>query len=123
MTESDTGLSESRRQALHDDLLKLKADLESLLAATETGAKPVQLKDNKGRLTRMDEMHNQSILVANRNVTKNRLRQVMTAIGRLEGDSGTDGECTQCGEPISFPRLKAYPEASMCLQCKSESES
>ncbi|MDZ7683827.1 MAG: hypothetical protein U5O39_01125 [Gammaproteobacteria bacterium] len=23
---------------------------------------------------------------------------------------------------MSFPRLKAYPEASLCLQCKAEQE-
>lgn len=113
-------LNHAQRQELEADLHVLRHNLEALLAATESGAKPVQLKDNKGRLTRMDEMHNQSILLANRNVTKNRLRQVIAALARIDEDQY--GDCTRCDEPIAFARLKAYPEASMCLECKAETE-
>lgn len=116
----DEDLSANQFMELESDLQKLKLSLEDLLAATESGTKPVKLKDNAGRLSRMDEMHNQSILVANRNVTKNRLNQVAAAIDRIKND--TYGCCTVCGEPIAFFRLKAYPEAAMCLTCKSESE-
>ncbi len=113
-------LSASQVQELEADLLQLKKDLKDLLATTESGAKPVTLRDNVGRLSRMDEMHNQSILLANRNLTKNRLKQVIPAIARIGND--TYGCCSVCGELISFARLKAYPEAAMCLECKSESE-
>lgn len=113
-------ISNAQRQELAADLQALKESLEQLLDATASGEKPVQLKDNHGRLTRMDEMHNQSILKANRNVTKNRLQQVRVAMGRLEQE--TFGYCVECDEAISFPRLKAYPEASLCLECKAEQE-
>lgn len=113
-------LTNAQRKELSGDLDELRASLASLLEATASGEKPVQLKDNKGRLTRMDEMHNQSILKANRNVTKNRLQQVIGAQRRLE--EGNYGYCVECDEPIAFARLKAYPEASMCLTCKSEAE-
>jgi DnaK suppressor protein len=116
----DDKLSASQVTELALDLQKLKSDLEGLIAATESGTKPVKLKDNAGRLSRMDEMHNQSILVANRNLTKNRLREVMAAIARTSDASY--GYCSVCDEAISFNRLKAYPEAAMCLQCKSRSE-
>jgi len=106
---------------LKSDLDALKISLESLLISTEAGAKPVLLKDNKGRLTRMDEMHSQSILLANRNVTRNRLKQVMAAMIRVE--DGGYGDCQGCDEPIAFPRLKAYPEASLCINCKAAEES
>ncbi len=113
-------LTPEQQDELAADLDALRESLESLLAATADGEKPVQLKDNKGRLTRMDEMHNQSILKANRNVTKNRLQQVNAALQRIAGE--TYGECVECAEPIAFARLKAYPEASLCLECKSLSE-
>ena len=105
---------------LGQDLRQLEGDLEGLLAATETGAKPVELRDNKGRLSRMAEMHDQSILVANRNLTTNRLKQVVAAIGRIS--AGTYGYCAVCEEPISLNRLRAYPETTMCLECKAASE-
>jgi len=113
-------LSAMQLNELKADLHRLQSSLEELLNATESGTKPVKLKDNAGRLSRMDEMHNQSILVANRNVTRNRLKQVMLAIERIKQQNY--GSCSNCDEPIAFNRLKAYPEANMCLNCKSEKE-
>lgn len=117
----DNELTADQRIELEADLIGLRDSLAHLLQSTEAAAKPVKLKDNQGRLSRMDEMHNQSILLANRNVTKNRHRQVLAAINRLA--SGNYGYCAHCDEQISFQRLKAYPEASLCLQCKSAAES
>jgi len=113
-------LTTLQRTELETDLVQLKLDLEELLNITEANAQPVKLKDNAGRLTRMDEMHNQSILLANRNVTKNRLRQVSVAQARI--DKEQYGYCSSCEENVAFNRLKAYPEAAMCLQCQSELE-
>tara|TARA_R110002110_G_scaffold23104_7_gene88619 strand:+ start:211 stop:570 length:360 start_codon:yes stop_codon:yes gene_type:complete len=117
MSES---LSKAQRDVLAQDLIELQGRLQRLLDDTEGGAAPVKLKDNQGRLSRMDEMHNQSILKANRNVTRNRLKEVLLAEQRLA--DGRYGECIECGEDILFTRLKAYPEASKCIQCKQEEE-
>ena len=113
-------LNESQLQALAASLIELEQDLQALLAATATGAQPVKLKDNQGRLSRMDEMHNQSILIANRNVTENRLKAVRQARRRLEEDCY--GYCEACDEPIAHARLIAYPEASRCIDCQSLAE-
>lgn len=113
-------LTKEQLRILTQDLADLKVSLEQLLVDTESGAAPVKLKDNQGRLSRMDEMHNQSILVANRNVTKNRLKSVLAAQVRV--DQGQYGECRECGEDIAFIRLKAYPEADMCIACKQARE-
>jgi DnaK suppressor protein len=113
-------LTAARLTELSTDLVHLQESLEELLAATELEAKPVKLKDNSSRLSRMDEMHNQSILRANRNLTSNRLNLIARAFERL--DQGTYGLCSNCDEAIAFPRLKAYPEANKCLACQSENE-
>jgi DnaK suppressor protein len=112
-------LTNTQQQKLAEGLDELKASLEKLLDDTASGAEPVKLKDNQGRLSRMDEMHNQSILKANRNLTQNRLREVMRAIQRMT--DGSYGECLECGEPIAYVRLEAYPEASLCIACKAAS--
>ena len=117
MTEE---LTDKQIVELRDDLDKLAAELAQLLDATESGAKPIKLKDNQGRLSRMDELHNQSILKANRNVTSNRLKAVIAAGVRIT--QGTYGRCAMCDEPIAIDRLKAYPEAGMCIDCQSEAE-
>jgi len=116
----DHELTQAQLRELETDLQGLQTSLQDLLAATESGSQPVKLRDNAGRLSRMDEMHNQSILLANRNVTSNRLRQVIAAISRIKTDAF--GYCSSCDELIAFNRLKAYPEATMCLTCKSASE-
>lgn len=54
-------LSDQQLHVMAEALTDLKASLEALLNSTEAGSKPVKLKDNQGRLSRMDKMHNQSI--------------------------------------------------------------
>lgn len=113
-------LQPQQLEALQEALDRLKSSLEQLLIDTDGGAQPVKLKDNQGRLSRMDEMHNQSILLANRNLTKNRLIKINEAKRRLL--DGSYGECIDCLEPIAYVRLQAYPEASMCIKCQQASE-
>ena len=36
--------------------------------------------------------------------------------------NGTFGQCEECGEDISVKRLKARPEATLCIRCKEEQE-
>jgi DnaK suppressor protein len=113
-------LSPIQMDAFRERLETLASELQDLLNNTETGAQPVQLKDNQGRLSRMDEMHNQSILLANRNLTKNRLRAVILAAKRI--DEGRYGYCALCDEVISIARLEAYPEANKCIVCQSKTD-
>ena len=37
-------------------------------------------------------------------------------------DEGTYGTCTNCGGEIPAERLEAYPWASLCIDCKRQSE-
>jgi RNA polymerase-binding protein DksA len=37
-------------------------------------------------------------------------------------DEGTYGTCSSCGREIAEQRLEAYPWASLCIDCKRESE-
>ncbi|MGB0454623.1 MAG: TraR/DksA family transcriptional regulator [Bacteriovoracaceae bacterium] len=48
------------------------------------------------------------------------LKKIETALERIE--SGTFGECQDCGADISIERLKARPTASLCIHCKEEQE-
>jgi DnaK suppressor protein len=114
-------ITEAQSTELRLDLDLLERELTQLLDATEVGTKPVKLKDNQGRLSRMDELHNQSILKANRIVTSNRLKAVKLAQRRI--DDGSYGNCTECDEPIAHNRLKAYPEADKCIECQSFEDS
>ena len=105
---------------LAQDLRSLKSELEQALNASDQSAKPVDLEQPIGRLSRMDAIQNQQIAKASRRNHELRLRLVLAAINNLEG--GDYGLCTRCDGPIDFRRLKARPEARMCIDCARESE-
>lgn len=48
------------------------------------------------------------------------LHKIRAALHRME--EGEYGVCESCGAPISYPRLKARPVATMCIDCKTEAE-
>jgi RNA polymerase-binding protein DksA len=48
------------------------------------------------------------------------LAAIDASLQRIE--AGTYGTCTRCGEAIPEQRLDAYPWASLCIDCKRESE-
>ena len=37
-------------------------------------------------------------------------------------ETGTYGECEECGEEIGYARLKARPVANLCIDCKADQE-
>ena len=51
---------------------------------------------------------------------KHFLRKIDKALAKIE--AGTFGLCEECEEPIGPKRLKARPEAPLCIKCKEEQE-
>ncbi len=83
-------------------------------------AKPVELDQPIGRLTRMDAIQQQQMARAARAALNVRRGQVLSALAAI--DAGTYGECKHCEEPIAYPRLQARPESSLCIACQEELE-
>lgn len=50
----------------------------------------------------------------------NQYREIVEALARL--DAGEYGNCQDCEEPISPPRLKAVPQARRCVRCQDRFE-
>jgi len=48
------------------------------------------------------------------------LREVETALARIKDN--VYGACLECGAPIPFPRLAAYPMAARCIACQEQLE-
>ncbi len=113
-------LTEERLAELRADLQALGRELESVVSSATEGARPVDLDLPIGRVSRVDALQQQSMLAANRDGARARLRQVAAALARLEDDEF--GECAGCGEAIGYRRLKARPEAPLCLGCQSRRE-
>lgn len=50
----------------------------------------------------------------------NEVRDIEAALERVQ--TGTYGICTDCGGPIDFERLQAWPTAKRCLPCQQRYE-
>jgi len=113
-------MTEDLKKQLHDELTRLEADLRSNLEEqtneydqltgserTEPGdeAQARMQSHNRGALTFHDE---------------ERLTRVRSALQRFE--NGTYGVCAACGGEISEERLKAKPEALLCIECERRHE-
>lgn len=48
------------------------------------------------------------------------LYHIDQALERVQ--TGTYGNCQECGNPISRERLEAVPHARLCIQCKANEE-
>ena len=107
---------EVQRRALQ----KLHEELSELVASTSEAAKPVEVDEPIGRLSRVDAMQQQRMVALNRQAAQQRRRQVEAALGRIDSDEY--GECLGCGEDIDPRRLEAQPEAPLCLECQSQRE-
>lgn len=106
--------------ALREQLLTLRDELDALLASSADGARPVDLDEPIGRLSRVDAMQQQSMLTANRTAAQRRRLQVDSALRRIEEDEY--GECVSCGEWIDPRRLAALPESPLCVACQGSRE-
>ena len=114
------GISDSGVARLCGRLEALRDELAALLAATAEGARPVDLDEPIGRLSRVDALQQQSMLAANRAAVTRRRLQVDAALRRIE--EGEYGDCASCGEPIDPRRLEAQPEAPLCVACQTQRE-
>ena len=108
-------ISESEIAVLRARLEALRDELDALLTSTVKAARPVDLDQPIGRLSRVDAMQQQSMLAANRTAAKRRRQQVDAALRRIE--ELEYGDCAVCGEPIDTRRLEAQPEAPLCVAC------
>jgi DnaK suppressor protein len=120
VAEGPAELSSAQVEQLHHNLVALEKQLRAALEGSTEGAKPVDLDQPIGRLSRMDAIQQKEMACASRATQLARLRQVAGAMARIRG--GDYGLCAGCEEPIGFKRLSARPEAPLCLRCQSARE-
>jgi len=95
-----------------EEIKGLKAEIPRL----EELVKPVAPDNAIGRISRMDNIVNQSVAEAQLSKAKVRLVRLQEALKRVDGDEDF-GLCMDCGDPIPMARLKAMPETAMCVEC------
>lgn len=107
-------------EELKTRLLALREALSAQLAVGgEEGTADVD-PTRAGRLTRLDDLHNQAMGAESMRRRKRELARVEAALQRLE--EGEYGECAACGEPIAPARLQVDPAAEQCIRCATRAE-
>lgn len=112
-------LTPTQRSQIQSALQSLKEELQTFLRAATEGAKPVDLDQPIGRLSRMDAMQQQAMVTENRRRAASRLRLVEAA---LTVDADELGICKRCDESIAFGRLLVRPESPFCVACQNRAE-
>ena len=96
-------------------LLILRSEIEDYLRKSEDSAAAVEPDNGLGRLSRMEAMQDQQMVLELRRRKKRQLSDVVNALKRIE--QGNYGVCIFCGKEISFERLDAFPEVQTCVVC------
>ncbi|WP_285906698.1 TraR/DksA family transcriptional regulator [Pseudodesulfovibrio pelocollis] len=95
-----------------EEIESIKAEIPRLEALLV----PVAPDNAIGRISRMDNIVNQSVAEAQLSKARVRLARLNEALRRVDDDEDF-GLCIACGEPIPMARLKAMPETQYCVEC------
>ena len=99
---------------IRKSLTEKRAELEALLAQTDSDAAPVALdQTQQGRLSRMDAMQQQAMAAETQRRRRRDVQLIDAALGRL--DAGEYGYCVTCGEAIEANRLALNAATPFCI--------
>ena len=101
------------RKQLEESLV----EIEQYLQKTEESAEAVSPDKGLGRLSRMEAMQDQQLILEARRRKKMQKIAVQAALQRIE--NGQFGTCIFCGNAIALDRLEVAPESSTCVNCSA----
>ena len=102
-------------ERFHKKLLALEEEITDYLAKSEDSAAAVEPDKGLGRLSRMEAMQDQQMVLELRRRKKMQKLEVADALSRIE--KGAYGKCSFCGKEIAIDRLDAFPEVQTCVIC------
>ena len=76
----------------------------------------IRIENAAEEFDRLQQQLNREVAISNLDRESRFLKDVQTALGRLE--EGTFGVCLRCEEEIPEKRLKALPWAAYCVPCQ-----
>ena len=109
-------LTNERKARLRQLLLEQRVELERGLAALDESAQDANLGLGNHMADDGTAAFDQAAAVSLHRSELRALEQVDQALNRL--DHGTYGRCERCEAEIDFARLKAVPQATMCMDCQ-----
>jgi DnaK suppressor protein len=91
----------------------LKAEADQLAQEAEPGDVQFDDESGEGGTTNIERERDLALSAQARAAVED----IDHALAKI--DSGTYGTCERCGQPIPRARLKALPQARLCVACKS----
>jgi DnaK suppressor protein len=109
-------LSPTRIERLRNSLLEEQQKLRQNIAHTATTSSEVNIGLGNHMAEDATAAFDQAAAVSLRRGQELTLDQINHALERMA--AGTYGACERCGQEIDFARLKAIPQATMCMSCQ-----
>lgn len=106
-------------QKIYQALLEKQAELSDRLNKKDSDNSSIEseISDENMRGTIQEDAERKSIGLK---WIRDRLREVQQALQKFE--DGTFGICEDCEKDIPIKRLEAYPNATLCIECKEKQE-
>jgi DnaK suppressor protein len=103
---------EQRGESLRREMREVEADREGAAEATREVVADI---GEQG-----EQLSRDAVRGAEEDRDAAELNAIVDALRRIE--SGSYGDCIDCGEPIPLPRLIAQPTATRCTECQARHE-
>ncbi len=97
---------------------KIEAEIELTIAKIleyQELTKPVEPENAIGRISRMDAIHNKSVMEAALRKAKEKHSKLKIAISKIDEDDF--GICIKCRKPIPLGRILIMPQSRTCVNC------
>lgn len=106
------------KSRLEAEQKRLTEELEQLMAS----ANPPDERREGSPFGKREEEATEALELEKRLVLEKRIKEQLTGVAHAlhKYEEGTYGFCDSCGQPIDPARLEAIPEASLCIECKSQ---
>ena len=113
-------LTPERTARLRNYLLEEQANLQQQLTSLDNAVQEANVGLGNHMAEDATAAFDQAATVSLRRGHELALKEVERALHRM--DEGTYGRCERCGDEIDFARLKAVPQASLCMTCQRQAE-
>jgi DnaK suppressor protein len=97
---------------------KIEAEIELTLAKIQEYkelTRPVEPENAIGRISRMDAIHNKSVIEAALRKSKEKHEKLKFALSKIDDDDF--GICSKCHKPIPLGRILIMPQSRTCVGC------
>jgi len=122
-----TGRREEKEVTTGFNLLRSRLETEQKrltkeLAQSKASVRPAEERREGSPFGKREEEATESFELEKRLALEKRIRDQLVEVAHAlhKFEQGTYGMCDICGQPIDPARLEALPQATLCLNCKTQ---